>query len=227
MLESKRGLTARDIAKNLLLFKCLGVTIRRRSRSFQRTDRLSVERGVHNPASLRCQRLGSYRMRRNSGMTLIELMMVVAIVALLVAIALPSYQRYLARGIRSQGQQFLMDLAQAQEQFFLDQRTYATDLGVGPGLLNRAIPPEVTAQYTLTRPFNVNPAANPPTFMLVLVPNVGGTMANSPAPPGDGSLIITSTQQRWREVNGNFIYDAHSGTSGDCTWEATNCIPGP
>ena len=85
-------------------------------------------------------------MRRFSGMTLIELVMVIAIISILVAVALPSYQRYAARGIRSQAQQFLMDLAQAQEQFFLDQRQYATDLGNGPGLLNRAIPPEVSAQ---------------------------------------------------------------------------------
>ena len=68
-------------------------------------------------------------MRRNSGMTLIELMMVLAVMAILIAIALPSYQRYQVRGIRSQGQQFLMDLAQAQEQFFLDQRQYATVIG--------------------------------------------------------------------------------------------------
>jgi len=68
-------------------------------------------------------------MRRNSGFTLIELMMVLAVMAILVAVALPSYQRYQVRGIRSQGQQFLMDLAQAQEQFFLDQRQYATVTG--------------------------------------------------------------------------------------------------
>ena len=159
-------------------------------------------------------------MRRISGMTLIELMMVMAIVAILVAIALPSYQRYLARGIRSQGQQFLMDLAQAQEQFFLDQRSYAIDLGAGPGLLNRTIPPEITAQYVLTQPFNVNNAATPPTFMLVLTPNAGGTMATN----GDGALIINNLQQRWREVDGNTIYNPHSGATGDCAWEATNCI---
>jgi type IV pilus assembly protein PilE len=150
-------------------------------------------------------------------MTLIELMMVLAVIALLVAIALPSYQRYLVRGIRSQGQQFLMDLAQAQEQFFLDQRQYATDLGVGPGLLNRSIPPQVSAQYTLTQPFAVNNAATPPTFMLVLTPNAGSTPANQ----NDGALIITNLQQRWREVDGNLIYNP---APGDCTWEATNCI---
>src|SRR4051812_6679555 len=114
-------------------------------------------------------------MRRLSGMTLIELMVVLAIIALLTAIALPSYQSYTVRGIRSQGQQFLMDLAQAQEQYFLDNRGYATDLGTTAGLLNRTIPPEVSGQYTLTQPFNVNNAASPPTFELRLTPLAGKT----------------------------------------------------
>lgn len=159
-------------------------------------------------------------MRRNSGMTLIELMMVLAILAIIVAIALPSYQRYQVRGIRSQGQQFLMDLAQAQEQFFLDQRQYATDLGAGAGLLNRTVPAEVSAQYTLTQPFNVNNAATPPTFILVLTPKAGST----PASQTDGTLVLNSLQQRWRENDGNLVYNAKAGAIGDCTWESGTCI---
>jgi type IV pilus assembly protein PilE len=156
-------------------------------------------------------------------MTLIELMMVLAIIAIIVAVALPSYQRYQVRGIRSQGQQFLMDLAQAQEQFFLDQRQYATDIGTvqAPGILMRSIPPNIAAQYTLTEPFNVNNAATPPTFQLVLTPNPGST----PAAQNDGALIINSLQQRWREVDGNLIYNVQVAGVGDCTWEAGNCIP--
>ena len=156
-------------------------------------------------------------------MTLIELMMVLAVMAILIAIALPSYQRYQVRGIRSQGQQFLMDLAQAQEQFFLDQRQYATDLGIvqAPGILVRSIPVEISAQYTLTRPFNVNNAATPPTFMLVLTPNAGSVPANQ----NDGALVINSLQQRWREVDGNLVYNVQVAGVGDCTWEAGNCKP--
>ncbi len=162
-------------------------------------------------------------MRRHSGMTLIELMMVLAIMAILIAIALPSYQRYQVRGIRSQGQQFLMDLAQAQEQFFLDQRQYATDIGTvaAPGILIRTIPPEVSAQYTLTRPFNVNNAATPPTFILVLTPSAGST----PASQNDGALVLNSLQQRWRENDLNSIYNLQVAGVGDCTWEAANCVP--
>ena len=74
-------------------------------------------------------------MRRSSGFTLIELMVALAVVAILTAIAFPSYQRYIQRGIRAQGQVFLMDLSQRQEQFFLDQRSYATDSASEPANL--------------------------------------------------------------------------------------------
>lgn len=152
-------------------------------------------------------------MRRNSGMTLIELMMVLAVLAILVAIALPSYQGYLARGIRSQGQQFLMDMAQAQEQFFLDQRSYATGLGAGAGLLNRTVTAEVAAHYTFT--ITVNNAATPPTFQLVLDPT-------STTMTPDGRLVLNNLQQRWREIaGGNLTYD---GPPNDCTWEKGTCV---
>jgi len=50
-------------------------------------------------------------MRRDNGFTLIELMVALAVVAILTVIAFPSYQRYIQRGIRAQGQVFLMDLS--------------------------------------------------------------------------------------------------------------------
>jgi type IV pilus assembly protein PilE len=153
-------------------------------------------------------------MRRISGMTLIELMMVLAVLALLVAIALPSYQGYLARGIRSQGQQFLMDIAQSQEQFFLDQRAYATALGAGAGLLNRTVPPEVAAHYTLTMTVS-NAAGAPPTFLLQLDPT-------STTMTPDGRLVLNNLQQRWREIaGGNLTFD---GAPNDCTWDKGTCV---
>jgi len=51
-------------------------------------------------------------MQRASGFTLIELMVTMAVIALLAVIAFPSYQSYIQRGIRSSGQQYLMDLVQ-------------------------------------------------------------------------------------------------------------------
>ena len=153
-------------------------------------------------------------MRRASGFTLIELMIAVVVVAILVAIALPSYQAYMARAVRSQGQQFLTDLAQRQEQYFLDARSYATGLGVTAGNINMSIPDQVAAKYQAPV-FVVNNAAVPPTFMIVLAPVAGGTVGT------DGQLIINNLGQAWREVSGG---DRAFG-SGDCRWTESTCTP--
>jgi len=79
--------------------------------------------------------------RRTQGFTLIELMIVVAIIAILAAIAYPSYLRYSVRSHVSAAQAFLMDVAQREQQFLLDNRTYASratmvGLVTAPGSFN-------------------------------------------------------------------------------------------
>ena len=74
-------------------------------------------------------------MQRSSGFTLIELMITVVIVTILTAVALPSYQDHVRRAARSAGQQFLLDLAQRQEQYFLDVRWYADGTEIDPMML--------------------------------------------------------------------------------------------
>jgi type IV pilus assembly protein PilE len=66
------------------------------------------------------------------GFTLIELMIVIVIVAILLTIALPSYQQQVRKTRRSLARAELMEVMARQEQFFLDHRHYAgvlTDLG--------------------------------------------------------------------------------------------------
>jgi type IV pilus assembly protein PilE len=69
---------------------------------------------------------------RQRGVTLIELMVVVAIVAIIFSFAYPSYERYVVRAKRAVGQNTLLQVADRQQQFFMDNKTYAanlTDLG--------------------------------------------------------------------------------------------------
>ena len=62
------------------------------------------------------------------GVTLIELMIVVAIVAILSAFAYPSYQRYVVKTKRTVAQSALLQVADRQQQFFMDNKRFATNL---------------------------------------------------------------------------------------------------
>lgn len=60
------------------------------------------------------------------GFTLIEVMIVVAIIGILAAIAYPSYDEYVKRGNRTEGQAFLSDVAARQERYFSQNNAYVT-----------------------------------------------------------------------------------------------------
>lgn len=67
-------------------------------------------------------------MRMAKGFTLIELMITVAIIGILAAIAYPSYIEYITKSGRSEGVAAVMNVANLQEQYYLDNRAYATDM---------------------------------------------------------------------------------------------------
>jgi len=64
-------------------------------------------------------------LKNQQGFTLIELMIVVVIVAVLLTVALPSYQQQVRKTRRSLGKAQLMEVMARQEQFFLNRRRYA------------------------------------------------------------------------------------------------------
>lgn len=64
--------------------------------------------------------------QRSRGFTLIEMMIVVVILAILAAIALPSYQKYVLRSHRAEGQALLSEAAARQERYFAQNNTYAS-----------------------------------------------------------------------------------------------------
>ena len=73
-------------------------------------------------------RSGSPR-RRLRGFTLIELMIAVAVVAILAAIGYPSYTEHIRKSRRATAQAALMDLASRQQAYLLDRRAYAGFFG--------------------------------------------------------------------------------------------------
>ena len=62
------------------------------------------------------------------GFTLIEMMIVVMIIGILGAIAYPSYLQYVVRSNQQAARAMLYAVADREEQFFLDNKSYAADL---------------------------------------------------------------------------------------------------
>ncbi len=73
-------------------------------------------------------------MKGARGFTLLELMVTVLIVAILAAVALPSYQNYMFRARRADGREMLQRIASAQERFYTNRMRYSDDLTSNAGL---------------------------------------------------------------------------------------------
>ncbi len=64
--------------------------------------------------------------RKNSGFTLIEVLVVVAIVGILSAVAVPGYQSYVLKTFRANAQSYIMNLATQQEAYYLRNNQFAS-----------------------------------------------------------------------------------------------------
>lgn len=118
---------------------------------------------------------------RTRGFTLIELLIAVVIVGILGAIAFPSYQAHIIKGNRAAAQQFMLSIANKEEQYLLDSRSYTTTIGSGG--LGLTTPTEVASLYT----FTVDVTTTPLTYTVRATPVAGGRQAS------DGTLTIDNT----------------------------------
>lgn len=123
--------------------------------------------------------------KRIGGFTLIELMVAVAIIAILVGVAYPSYTEHLKRGKRSAAESFMVTLANKQEQQMLNTRcyfSYPTDATCTPPSVT--VPSEVSTNYTVTITASMS---TPPGYTITAVPK---SVMNDPK---CGTLTYTNT----------------------------------
>ena len=68
------------------------------------------------------------RQQRILGVTMLELLIVVAIISMIASFAYPTYLGYVAEAKRTAATSALMQVADRQQQFFMDRKSYASDL---------------------------------------------------------------------------------------------------
>lgn len=126
-----------------------------------------------------------------AGFTLIEMLIVVAMIAILLAVAVPSYREYIKRSSRQAAQAELTELAGTQEKILLNSNAFSPSItaaydGTATGGLG--VPGGTTRDKRYTFGIEVSGAA----YLLTATPVAGSAQA------GDGVLTLSSEgRRRW------------------------------
>lgn len=151
----------------------------------------------------------TFNCRRNSaphegaeGFSLIELMLVLVVMGILAAVAIPSYQGYVSKGRRSDAVAAVASVQQAQERLRANQPNYAgqlSDLGISATTASGHYAVDLSS-------------ADAVGYVVVVTPTPGGLQAND-APCASMKMTMSK---------GNAIYTA---TRRDGTANDTECWP--
>ena len=130
--------------------------------------------------------LVKHKSANHHGFTLIELMIVIAIIGILAAIAYPSYQSYVIKSKRTDMMSEMHNIASQIESRKLAQGTYSNALTTG---LGGDFPRQGNALYAIT--FTPNPLTS--EWNIVATPKANSQMAN------DGTLSLNYQNNKCRK----------------------------
>jgi type IV pilus assembly protein PilE len=126
----------------------------------------------------------------NRGFTLVEIIMVIAIIAIIGAFALPAYQNNVMKSRRVDAQGALMGLANAMERYYSQNNTYENAT-----LGNAGIFPDQSPLDGSTKYYNIALASATATAYTATATPIGSQA-------GDGQLSLDSTGTReWNSLD--------------------------
>lgn len=134
--------------------------------------------------------------RVQSGFTLLEVMVVIVIVSILATVAYPSYDEYVKRGNRTEGQAALNDAAARQERYFAQNNAYVTsDANIGK-LGMKTSGSNVVSE---TGKYRLQVAGDGGGYTLTAVQQFGDTKC--------GNLTLTAQGEKGRTGSGKTVED--------------------
>ncbi len=141
------------------------------------------------------------KMKKTNGFTLIELMIVVAIVGILASIAIPSYQKSILKSRRADARSALLGFANALERHFTENFSYcgAGSAGAAGGVCGVANNTGTPTIFAATSPVESDGVAGTTAYYILIINAVTPTtftISAIPIAPQDdddcGTLVLNS-----------------------------------
>ena len=141
--------------------------------------------------------------RQQRGVTLMELLIVVAIISIIASVAYPSYTNFVVRAKRAVASGALMQIADRQQQFFMDNKRYAgslTNLGYADDSIMIDDEGAVVTTASDDRVYNVQiSASNIVTYELTATPQLQQAKKDTSC----GNLTLTHTGEKGQSGSGD------------------------
>ena len=152
---------------------------------------------------------------RQNGFTLIEVMMVVAIVGILAAVAYPAYKQSILKGKRAQGRTALAEMLQQQERFMTQRNCYlAFSTNAATGTATAAVSADCGFSGTTTVPFKTFSGDSLTNAAYMLSANTCTNTLGAPVSLKDCVQLVATPKQADSQVGDLTVT---STGSKDCT----------